>query len=418
LFIQLRSNSRYYQGLIHLDGKRRQISLKTDKLTTALKLGEEWYRKELKQSDSERRAHPIERLGTNPTMGDLYASYKAELTKPKQVYLAMKWGPIGEFWRTVDVADVTTPKLKEFKKWRQRHKTRTGDPIKPHTIHKDLIVIRKILKFAVEEGHITQVPLFPSAGEIEANPRPWLTPAEWRTLLKVSAERINEAETKSARRRRQDLDDEMRWFVGSMMRISDVVATATTPGLRFRDCRVVKNARGERVLICIARGKKHPREVVTTPSVVPIFERRLKAAGGDNSNLIFPVHQRDALTELLKDERANLYMDSDGFPRNFKSLRATSISFAILAGKPKPDLTAIARNAGTSILMIDNFYAKRLSAEMHLDTLSLELPSEAREFKKMVASVRPAYEDIEDDPEYQQWLHQEKERELSEWHNT
>jgi hypothetical protein len=35
----------------------------------------------------------------------------------------------------------------------------------------------------------------------------------------------------------------------------------------------------------------------------------------------------------------------------------------VLAGKP---LDFIARNAGTSIAMIDTFYAKRLTAEMHI----------------------------------------------------
>jgi hypothetical protein len=62
-------------------------------------------------------------------------------------------------------------------------------------------------------------------------------------------------------------------------------------------------------------------------------------------------------------------MDGQGFMRDMKSLGATSISFAILK-TPNPNLLLIARNAGTSVAMIDAFYSKRLSSEMHVDALT------------------------------------------------
>ena len=58
-----------------------------------------------------------------------------------------------------------------------------------------------------------------------------------------------------------------------------------------------------------------------------------------------------------------------------KSLRATSISFQLL-DQPELNLQIIARNAGTSVQMIDQFYAKRLTAEMHKESLS-KLPADA-----------------------------------------
>ena len=58
-----------------------------------------------------------------------------------------------------------------------------------------------------------------------------------------------------------------------------------------------------------------------------------------------------------------------------KSLRATSISFQLL-DNPELNMQGIARNAGTSIQMIDQFYAKRLTAEMHRESLS-KLPADA-----------------------------------------
>ena len=68
------------------------------------------------------------------------------------------------------------------------------------------------------------------------------------------------------------------------------------------------------------------------------------------ATLVFPEHHRDALRELLK--AAKLYRDSQGFTRNFKSLRATAISFRLL-DEPNPSLLMIARNAGTNVAMIE-----------------------------------------------------------------
>ena len=51
-----------------------------------------------------------------------------------------------------------------------------------------------------------------------------------------------------------------------------------------------------------------------------------------------------------------------------KSLRATAISFRVM--QPSPNLLLIARNAGTSVQIIDQYYAKRLSAEANKAELS------------------------------------------------
>ena len=74
-----------------------------------------------------------------------------------------------------------------------------------------------------------------------------------------------------------------------------------------------------------------------------------------------------------------MHRDGHGFARNFKSLRATAIAFRVL--EPNPDLLMIARQAGTSVAMVDTFYAKRLTAEMHKHELSRD-----------VAAVRAFYE--------------------------
>lgn len=75
--------------------------------------------------------------------------------------------------------------------------------------------------------------------------------------------------------------------------------------------------------------------------------------------------RRDGFRELLI--AAGLRTDAFGNTRNLKSLRATAISFKLLDGV---DIFLVARNAGTSITQIDNFYAKRLTPEMGARALS------------------------------------------------
>jgi hypothetical protein len=70
--------------------------------------------------------------------------------------------------------------------------------------------------------------------------------------------------------------------------------------------------------------------------------------------------------EVLK--YADLKNSSSGEPRTLYSLRHTAIMFRLTKGD-HIDLLTLARNARTSVDMIERFYAKPLSAEMNVDKL-------------------------------------------------
>jgi hypothetical protein len=79
LTLQRRSNSKYYQAVVFLDGKMRQKSTHTVALSTAFKLGEEWYKREIRASVRFGKQHPIAQLTSDPTMMELFRGYEAEL---------------------------------------------------------------------------------------------------------------------------------------------------------------------------------------------------------------------------------------------------------------------------------------------------------------------------------------------------
>jgi hypothetical protein len=120
-------------------------------------------------------------------------------------------------------------------------------------------------------------------------------------------------------------------------------------------------------------GKRGSRVTVAPAGAVEIYEGRLSAVGNDKGCLVFPEHHKDAFAQLL--EAAGLRKDRYGNVRNLKSMRATAISARILE-QPDLNLTLIARNVGTSVAMIDQFYAKRLDAVMHKDLLGRSFPSQ------------------------------------------
>jgi integrase len=359
LSVQLRSNSRFYQAVTFIDGKLAQWSTKTPDLPLALKLSEDWYRRQVRASATFGNAHPITRLTNDPTMAELFASYCAAQEPRRQAYARMRWSPIAHFWRARLLSTVGTDIFKEFFAWRRQH---TG--VKTITIHKDTCLIRKLLKHAIDQGMLTTLPRIPSVGTIEKNPRPWFTPSEWAHLTQMAVQRIETARGTRIRRQRQDTLDFVAFLGGSMLRVGELRS------LRFHACQVETNQDGDKMLLCEVSGKRGVRRPVTNAVAAAIYERRLK--GVQPTDLIFPHGCRNGFRELLK--AAGLRDNAQGFRRNLKSVRATSISTALL-NNPNLNLTVLARNSGTSVQMVDEFYAKRLTPEMFKHELSA-MPAE------------------------------------------
>jgi integrase len=363
LYIQLRQRSRFYQSVVFLDDRKQQKSLQTDQLATAFKLGEQWYRKMLRASVADARQHPFDRLATDATMAELFSSFRLPLLPKKRAYVDQKWSAIAEFWRTWTVTEVTTQTFKEFYAWRRRRKTPLGTVPTNHTLHKDMMVIRQLLTYAIEEEQISALPLIPKIGKIDTNPRPWLERVEWEHLISTSQARIKEVENnRRLKRFREDLDDFLMFMIESMMRVDEMRA------LTVGQCRLVPATDDGQLeyLVINVKGKTGHRNVVAGGFAPIVFESRRQ--GRKPTDLLWPVHQRDAFRELLI--AAGLRTDVFGHTRNLKSIRATAISFRILAQAPTPNLLLIARNAGTSVAMIDQFYARRLTAEMGAQQLS------------------------------------------------
>ncbi len=89
--------------------------------------------------------------------------------------------------------------------------------------------------------------------------------------------------------------------------------------------------------------------------------------GKDNTNRDYALQTiRRQFEELLKI--AELKYTPSGQPRTLYSLRHTAIMFRLIKGD-KIDSLTLAKNARTSVEMLERFYAKHLTAEMNVDKL-------------------------------------------------
>lgn len=251
---------------------------------------------------------------------------------------------------------VNTPLLKEFTRWRQTHNTR--GPVKPHTLHKNLVAVRRILKFAVEEGWLGALPLFPQLETIEHNPRPWLDPDEWAVLQEVAKQRIVEADNVRTKRQREELYDFCLMMVHSCARVDELRR------VHVRDCAVKKLKRP--YLEMRIQGKTGFRKSIAWSGAVSAFNRLVARGKLQPDDFLFQEHHRDAFRELL--EAAGLRRDQMGKVRNLKSLRSTGLMMRIKSN-PRINLKLLAENVGTSVAMLDTFYLKRLTVDMGVEEL-------------------------------------------------
>jgi len=117
------------------------------------------------------------------------------------------------------------------------------------------------------------------------------------------------------------------------------------------------------------------------PMAIPVYERLLarqkeEGFGGREDYVFQPQHadNRDyAMRQLHRQfdqllKITNLKKDGRGEPRSLYSLRHTAIMFRLLHADGL-DLLTLARNARTSVEIIDRFYANYLTGEMNVRPL-------------------------------------------------
>jgi integrase len=224
--------------------------------------------------------------------------------------------------------------------------------------------------------------------QVKSQPRGSFTAGEYRRLVRAARQQagVQIPITTTARSRRaqnsvdryavvdHDLQLLIRFMVNSFVRPSDI------KNLQHKHVTVVRG-KHTYLRLNLPESKKHSAPIVTLQPAVTVYQRLLARSTAlgvaqDDDYVFLPaIRDRAKALEFLgwqfkfvQQVAAVGGNKANDKTRTLYSLRHTAITFRLLYGN-RVDLLTLARNARTSVEMIERFYASDLSAEMNIDLL-------------------------------------------------
>ena len=258
------------------------------------------------------------------------------------------------------------------------------------TMSQYLVVVRKLLRLAVRHKLLRKVPEMPKVRVVH-RPRAMLTLADYVAVVRA-AHRLVRQRTQAPQVKQQGRVRERFWVAPRHLTLPPDMAWAIRfmvnsfirPGdLRHLKHKHVQVCRGEHLYLrlTLPETKRHDATMVTLRPAVQVYEAALEQAraqglGGPDDYVFLP-GERDRVYALavlgfwfkwVMREAGVATQDTWGRPRTLYCLRHTAIMFRLLYGQGI-DMLTLARNARTSVQMIERFYASALDGEMNVAML-------------------------------------------------
>ena len=251
--------------------------------------------------------------------------------------------------------------------------------LKTTSIKKVQNLIKKLFKYAYENNIIDKLPYFPTVTTIDT-PRPTFTLAQYKTLIKTSDSMIKKKIVIRGHQYSEDMTYLIQFMMNTFIRPTDlkylkhrnIVVEKIFDDAQKRDC----------LAIYYEHGKTKTRRITySLESAVGIYQKLVNFYKDNNEDIksddyvFFPnIKNRDfalrtmqrlfnELLNISKLKKSNLNEN-----HSLYSLRHTSISLRIYDGV---DINTIARNANTSVDMINRFYASHILNKMSAKEIQL-----------------------------------------------
>lgn len=249
-----------------------------------------------------------------------------------------------------------------------------------------LVIVRKVLNLAYSANLIDRMPRFPKV-KAKSVSRGAFNLDEYRVLLKTAWQLRGQPfplKTRSKLLRLEGLNPETLVMYRDMHRlIGFMVNSFVRPSdIRIMRHRYVEVVRGEHAYLRLSlpETKRHDKPIVTLRSAVGIYERLLIEARNNGfgrpddfvflpqfTNRNYAMRVIGFLFNWILEE-TGLKAGPHGKGRTLYSLRHTAITFRLLYGQGI-DVLTLARNARTSVEMIERHYASTLHGEMNIGLL-------------------------------------------------
>ena len=253
------------------------------------------------------------------------------------------------------------------------------------TVSHYLVIVRKVLTHAQRTGLIEHVPDVPKI-KVRSTSRGAFTPTEyWQLLRAARALRgTTHPDTRKDMRKRVQqcyndnrMPPDVAWAIGFM--VNSFIRPGDLVKLRHRHVEVV-HSKQTYLRLTLPETKLHAAPIVTLLPAVRIYRQICqyqtpRKRAGTNDYLFLPdiPNRRYAMNVLSYMfnwvlQHTGLKLNPHGHPRSLYSLRHSAITFRLLYGQGI-DLVTLARNARTSVEVINNHYASTVTGEQNIAML-------------------------------------------------
>ncbi|MDR6420246.1 hypothetical protein J2801_002497 [Paraburkholderia phenoliruptrix] len=260
----------------------------------------------------------------------------------------------------------------------------SGEKLDPSTIQRYLGIVLKVLQYAANRGAIAALPHFPKI-KMQDKPRAWFNLTEYRKLYArakalIGTEHVIASPNGSGRKNETrkiritaDLPNMIVFMVNGFIRPTDL------KNMQHKHVAIVRDEHTY-LRLTLPESKKHSKPVATMQRAVDVYERQCKlyepeGLAKPEDYVFMPQYaNRDTALKRLQQQfnflLEDLCMKTDvrGNERTIYSLRHTCIMFRLLNADGM-DMLTLARNARTSVEMIERFYASELTGEMNIDII-------------------------------------------------
>ena len=379
--------SRYWQVRCWVAGRTHKRSTKTTSLPLAQRFARWFYEDRLVKQLAPQAATVIvsattkQQLTFGAIAAQVYANEQARMERGEfgagslRMFRNRLDAKVLPYFGAMDPSTITYQMLQEFAQEISKKHSST-------TVSHYLIIVRKVLVHAVRIGAIEQTPDIPKI-KIRSSSRGAFTPTEYWQLLRtaralrgVKHPASNKAMRKQIKQAYNDhrMPQDLAWAISLM--VNCFLRPGDLTKMKHRHVEVLRG-KNTYLRLTLPETKLHSAPIVTLRPAVRVYEQicKLQPLTKPNDYLLLPdlknrTHALAVLSTMFNWvlQHTGLKLNPHGHPRSLYSLRHSAITFRLLYGQGI-DLVTLARNARTSVEVINNHYASTVTGEQNIAML-------------------------------------------------
>lgn len=317
-------------------------------------------------------------LYTAPTLKQVIAEYTAarELENKRgktSDAMLRQIKRVNKFWieyaGNLRIDKITNKELADFIPWRRAYYSKfkvlpKNAKLHPQdkSLHFELTHAKTLIRWATERGYRGTLSVPTYQFKIERRiVRPAFEMSEYRTLYKTLRRRITEVHYGPWVTSRRMLRDYVLILANTGMRIGEL------NGLKLRDIHPFKDDQGRENYRLVVRGKTGERDVIPRVSCKAWLDRvlqRRKEEGAAQNDYLFVMPSGGRIISL--GDQFNAVLEAGNIVTNTFDKKFTLYSlrhlYAVQALRKGISVFAVARNMGTSVEIIQDYYGKHATS--------------------------------------------------------